>query len=237
MDEKLSKAYRLAVDLIGHKAIIQDEEIEDAIAKVVLLCPDIDKAALKDELLANYTTSVDVHQILDGKDRRKPWLRQFCADKKSTWSFWNRYMQYLEKDKHFPQASIDQIDKLTEDVVDRLFNPQIKNIQIDKKGMVVGQVQSGKTANYTGLICKAADAGFNIIIILAGIHNNLRSQTQQRLDEGFLGFDTMFGRKAETGQSNKIGAGLIPGFNDAVANSITTSEERGDFTKKGADSL
>lgn len=61
---------------------------------------------------------------------------------------------------------------------------------IDKKGLVVGQVQSGKTANYTGLICKAADAGFNLIIVLAGMHNNLRSQTQHRLDEDFLGFDT-----------------------------------------------
>lgn len=46
-------------------------------------------------------------------------------------------------------------------------------------------MQSGKTANYTGLICKAADAGFNFIIVLAGIHNNLRSQTQSRIDEGF----------------------------------------------------
>jgi hypothetical protein len=51
-------------------------------------------------------------------------------------------------------------------------------------------VQSGKTANYTGLICKAADAGYKIIIVLAGMHNNLRSQTQVRLDEGFLGFAT-----------------------------------------------
>ncbi len=56
--------------------------------------------------------------------------------------------------------------------------------------MVVGQVQSGKTANYTGLICKAADAGYRLIVVLAGIHNSLRSQTQLRLDEGFLGFDT-----------------------------------------------
>lgn len=237
MEEKLDTAYRVAVDIIGHKAVIQDKDITDAIEKVILWYPDIDKAALRKELLANYTTTVETHQILDGKDRRKPWLKQFRADRKSTWSFWNRYIQYLEKDKHFPRASIDQIDKLTEDVLDRLFNPQIKNIQIDKRGMVVGQVQSGKTANYTGLICKVADAGFNIIIVLTGIHNNLRSQTQQRLDEGFLGFDTMFGRKAVSGQSNKIGVGLIPGFDDAIANSITTSEEKGDFTRKGADSL
>ena len=56
--------------------------------------------------------------------------------------------------------------------------------------MVVGHVQSGKTANYTGLICKAADAGYKLIIVLAGVHDSLRSQTQLRLDEGFLGYDT-----------------------------------------------
>lgn len=237
MNEDLQKVYNFAVDLIGHKAVVSDEELNAAIAKLSVLFPDIDKNALKTELLANYSTTVEAHQILDGKDRRKPWLKQFRADKKSTWDFWNRYVEYLRKDKGFPDASINQIDNLTEDVVDRLFDPNIKNIVIDKKGLVVGQVQSGKTANYTGLICKAADAGFGIIIVLAGIHNNLRSQTQNRLDEGFLGFDTMFSRKADAGQSNKIGVGLIPGFSGAVANSITTSAEKGDFTKKGADSL
>ena len=229
--------YNFAVDLIGHKAVVSDEEINAAIAKLSILFPDFDKEALKAELLANYSTTVEAHQILDGKERRKPWLKQFRADKKSTWDFWNRYVEYLRKDKCFPEASINQIDDITEDVVDRLFNPNIKNVVIDKKGLVVGQVQSGKTANYTGLICKAADSGFGIIIVLAGIHNNLRSQTQNRLDEGFLGFDTTFSRKADAGQSNKIGVGLIPGFSGAVANSITTSAEKGDFTKKGADSL
>lgn len=44
------------------------------------------------------------------------------------------------------------------------------------------------TANYTGLICKAADVGYRVIIIVAGIHENLRSQTQDRIDEGFVGW-------------------------------------------------
>lgn len=237
MEDEFRKAYNVAVELIGRKDIVKDEDINNALTNVAILFPRINKEALKRELLANYTTTVEVHQILDGKTRRKPWVKQFCADRKSNWFFWKRYKQYLEHDKGLPQASIAQIDHLTEDALDRLFNPQLNNIEIDKKGMVVGQVQSGKTANYIGLICKAADAGFNFIVVLAGIHNNLRSQTQARLDEGFLGFDTMFGRKAESGKSTKVGVGLIPGYKGAVANSITTSAEKGDFTKKGADSL
>lgn len=237
MEDNFQKAYNIAVDYIGRKPQVLDSEISDAIQKVALLFPNIDKIALKNELLACYTTKVEAYQILEGKDRRKPWLKQFKADKKSSWSFWNRYTQYLEKEKGFAQSAIDQINNLTDDVMDHLFDPQIEGIQIGKKGLVVGQVQSGKTANYTGLICKGADAGFNLIIVLAGIHNNLRSQTQNRLDEGFLGFDTMFGRRADMGQSNKIGVGLVPGYKDAIAFSITTSHEKGDFTKKAADSL
>ena len=237
MEDILQKAYNIAVDLIGRRTGVTDKEIDDAISSVSMLFPSVDKTALKNELLANYTTKVEAYQILEGKERRKPWLKQFRADKISEWDFWNRYSQYLEKDKGFAQSAIDQIDKLTDDVLDHLFNPRIDNIKIDKKGLVVGQVQSGKTANYSGLICKAADAGFNFIVVLAGIHNNLRSQTQNRLDEGFLGFDTLFARRADAGQSNKIGVGLIPGFKNAIANSITTSAEKGDFTKKAADTL
>jgi type III restriction enzyme len=55
--------------------------------------------------------------------------------------------------------------------------------------MAVGHVQSGKTANYTGVVCKAADAGYRLIIVIVGIHNHLRNQTQIRIDEGFIGWD------------------------------------------------
>ena len=95
-------------------------------------------------------------------------------------------------------------------------------------------MQSGKTANYRGLFCNAADAGFNLIIILAGIDNNLRSQTQTRIDEGFLGFDTQNTRAYDMNRTIRIGVGLIPGFDNAIANSYTTSTERGDFTKQAA---
>lgn len=237
MDNRFQTAYNVACAIIGHRQGVKDSDIDNTLNMVMQMYPDVDKEALKAELLESYTVKVEAIQILDGKESRKPWLKDFRAEKQSDWSFWKRYVQYLASDKAFPQASIDQIDDLTEKVLDRLFNPRIPNIQINKKGLVVGQVQSGKTANYTGLICKAADAGFNLIIVLAGIHNNLRSQTQTRLDEGFLGFDTQFSRRVDAGETTKIGVGLVPGFTDAIANSITTSAEKGDFTKRAADTL
>lgn len=104
----------------------------------------------------------------------------------------------------------------------------INNTIAKKRGLVVGQVQSGKTSNYTGLICKAADAGYKLIVVLAGLHNNLRSQTQLRLDEGFLGRDTITERiYRENGKP--FGAGFIKVAKKLVAHSLTSSKETGDF--------
>ena len=76
--------------------------------------------------------------------------------------------------------------------------------------MVVGNVQSGKTANYTGLINKATDAGYKLIIVIAGIHNALRSQTQVRIDEGYIGrnssdFIEFYGSSSEEANQKHYG--------------------------------
>ena len=93
--------------------------------------------------------------------------------------------------------------------------------------MVVGHVQSGKTATYTGLISKAADAGYKVIVVLAGAHNSLRSQTQLRLEEGFLGYQTLpdraFGRV--------VGVGLEDRNPELRPDCGTHREERGDLNR------
>lgn len=236
MSELLAQAVDICRKLIGEKTTPEINEIEAAITNITYmpLFKDIDKSILKDMLLSLYTTKVDTFQILEGKERREPWLKAFKAAQISKWSFWTRYKKYLAEKKSFAPSVISHLDELTDKVLDKLFNPQQEDIVISKKGLVVGQVQSGKTANYTGLVCKAADAGFNLIIVLAGIHNNLRSQTQTRLDEGFLGFDTQNTRAFTLNQTIKMGVGRIPGFDDAIAHSYTTSLDTGDFTKRAA---
>ena len=82
-----------------------------------------------------------------------------------------------------------KLDEVTDRTLGLLGNPR-EDGPWDRRGMVVGHVQSGKTANYTGLVCKAADAGYRLIVVIAGIHNNLRNQTQERIDEGFIGRDS-----------------------------------------------
>jgi hypothetical protein len=93
--------------------------------------------------------------------------------------------------------------------------------------MVVGNVQSGKTANYTGLINKATDAGYKLIIVIAGVHNTLRSQTQIRIDKGYIGRNSsdFINRR----QTNKIGVGEYHA--DTEIYSYTSSDEKGDFNR------
>jgi Z1 domain len=205
--------------------------IENAVDMVLTipLYASVDRERLLREALHDFTITMDDFQILEGKARREPWL----LPKKASiqWSFWNRYRDYLKFEKGFSQPVLDGVDLLTDRILDNLFDPTRENIVLAKKGLVVGQVQSGKTSNYTGLICKAADAGFRFIIVLAGMHNNLRSQTQVRLDEGFLGFDTQHLRSLGRNKA-KIGVGNIS--QDAIAQSLTSSEENGDFSKGAA---
>lgn len=233
--EILNQAVRHCRLIIGEESTTTDAKIDQAIEMVknLLGADNIDTIRLKRELQTIYSTQIETFRILVGRERRQPWLNDFKANEQSEWKFWKRYKEYLEN-KGFAPRIIENLDILTDRILDNMFNPKLNDIVLDKKGLVVGQVQSGKTANYTGLICKAADAGFNFIIVLAGIHNNLRSQTQARLDEGFLGFDTQFERVYANNAQNKIGVGRSTLYPNLVAHSITTSEEKGDFTKRAA---
>lgn len=100
--------------------------------------------------------------------------------------FWTRYRDYLIRVKHWDQEAVDSIDDSTNEIMQSLGNP--KEIHpFDKRGLVLGYVQSGKTANFTGLINKAYDVGYKLVIVLSGVHNDLRAQTQLRLDEEVIG--------------------------------------------------
>ncbi len=116
----------------------------------------------------------------------RPWLA--ARRHQIQFKFWQRYRSYLVN-SGFGQHVVNRLDEITDRILDLAGDPLI-DPPWTRRGLVVGHVQSGKTANYVGLINKAADAGYRIIILIAGIHNNLRSQTQERVDEGFVGFDS-----------------------------------------------
>jgi hypothetical protein len=79
------------------------------------------------------------------------------------------------------------VDKVTDEIMSLLGNPKDKNSWNRRRGLVMGHVQMGKTTNYSALISKAADSGYKLIIVLSGMTNSLRYQTQVRLDKSFVG--------------------------------------------------
>lgn len=158
----------------------------------------------------------------------RPWLN---ASKPTIDPFyWQRFRQLLTN-RGWPPQVITRLDSVTDELLDLLGNPKQQN-HFKQRGLVVGDVQSGKTATYTALTCKAGDAGYRLIILLTGTLENLRRQTQERLDEGFVGLDSS-GELTTVRTSRAVGVGII---DSSRAAGVFTSRLR-DFNKTLLESL
>jgi len=215
----------------GHS--LRPEHIREVVEGVVQFfgCEDLDMDALVADLEGSFQTIIGSARVLVGDDSAyEPWLLKRKAE--VAWPFWNRYHQYLLREKGWTQATLDSLEDITDRILDLLTDPQRPG-SWDRRGMVVGHVQSGKTANYVGLISKAADAGYKLIVVLAGFHKSLRTQTQIRLEEGFLGYDRGGAAVPADGiPAAPIGVGLIDP--KPRADSITTRADDGDFKRQVA---
>ena len=119
----------------------------------------------------------------------KPWLKENSAN--IDFYYWSRLKRYYLEGGSLAAPVVATLDAVTDQILDFSGNPLVPGVG-SRRGMVMGHVQSGKTTNYSALICKAADAGYRTIILLAGITNSLRAQTQERLDETFIGKKSIF---------------------------------------------
>jgi len=187
----------------------------------------VDKAAAVAELIRRFSLWIGQNTALLDTTGHEAWLN---AARKKDWRYWPRYRDMLES--KMSATAVDAMDKATDRILALMENP-VRAGAWDRRGLVVGHVQSGKTANYSGLICKAADSGYKIIIILAGLHNNLRSQTQIRLEESFLGYET-----SAAGDIVKlIGVGAHGRDFEIKPNCATNRTNTGDFNTKIAKHL
>lgn len=117
-------------------------------------------------------------------DEWTPWYNE--EKKRSRDFYWQHYSGSLQAAPHWDPKAISSLDRATDRVVERLSDPTMAEAY-QAKGLVVGNVQSGKTANFTGVIAKAIDAGYRLIIVLSGTTDLLRTQTQRRLDMELVG--------------------------------------------------
>jgi hypothetical protein len=208
---------------------LTSEEIAEAVDESIRFygSASVDRDVIVRDLEASFQTRIGAVRDLSEPDEHwGPWLpaRKGLIE----WQFWNRYESYLLQHQRWPATTLRRLDETTDKVLGFLTDPKQEG-QWDRRGVVVGDVQSGKTSHYVGLTCKAADAGYQLIVVLAGFHNSLRSQTQIRLEEGFLGFD----RSAMNGGAQQpLGVGLIDPR--PKANAITTRSDKGDFQRQVA---
>eukprot|EP01037_Dinobryon_pediforme_P010930 gene10930-11013_t len=198
---------------------------------LALILPVVDFTGLSDSdwerMSIEFEKHFDVemkHGILiqgdEQQNRDNTWWTAIFKQKTVNF-YWDRYRKYLGN--FLPPDVVKTIDTDTDIVMNNLENPIGK--PFSRYGMVVGHVQSGKTGNYSALICKAADAGYKFIVVIAGGINNLRDQTQERLNESFIG---------QT-KGVQVGAGIGNTQRETMPLSLTTIER--DFNKQDADRL
>lgn len=186
------------------------------------------KEAAERMLWTIFVTEQGPALALQDKERPAPW---YLGARRLPGPFMQRYLYKLEEDG-WPVESIQQLQESTARILEVMDDPKRPG-SWDWRGLVVGDVQSGKTASYAGVVNRAADAGYRIIIVLAGMHKILRLQTQKRFDKDFLGYDT----NPKTRQPNQplriIGVG---NFNPQLtADSLTMADPNGDFNQRIAD--
>jgi hypothetical protein len=221
-------ARSLLTQVQSEKVLTQDD-IRDAVQKVQrsgmvnpVLSAD-DESRLIRDLEGHYQTIIGAERDLLGRDDDgwEPWLDEKQA--KLQWHYSARYTEFLRQ-KSFNDNVLKRLDASTDRILGYLGDPDHPG-PWDRRGLVVGLVQSGKTANYIGLINKAVDAGYKVIIVLTGFTDSLRTQTQIRIEEGVLGYsmaadDTRAGRFKRPA----CGVGLLPVATATKVDSVTTRD-------------
>lgn len=157
-------------------------------------------------------------------DTETPHDEEWMLKRSISWIYSEAYEKYLRQEGWAPQV-VQALSDTGGRILGHLQDPLSEGAW-DRRGLVIGHVQSGKTANYMGLVARAADAGYKFIIVIAGIHNNLRKQTQERMDEGFIG------RSSDPGNRVIVGVGR---FSSDFPHPATLTNINEDFNKNTAE--
>ena len=217
------------------------ESLQETVDKVSgimgTMRPDLSVTAAETKIVirqleSQHDVRMQVGNALVSEEDFEPWYDNALGEIDPY--YFKRYRKYLEKEKGFSRGVVTAISMDTDKIIRHSGNPR-KDGTWDRRGMVLGHVQSGKTANYTGLVCKAADAGYKLIIVIAGMSSDLRNQTQSRLDEGFVGQESdafLSGAPAR-----KIGVGKFSLPNDGMEHPPTFTSATKDFSKGSAEGL
>lgn len=233
--EKISKLTGFVDRLIQIKdmeTVLDETLVTDMIEQAIMISgadySNEEKEAAKRDITWKYQIFSNPGQSILEDYEQDNWYDDRKAEIEP--KFWTRYKDYLVDTKHF---SPNIVSTLGEDTLDQKLMNYILDPKADyphpvlRRGLIIGDVQSGKTSTYIGFICKAADAGYKVFILLTGTIESLRKQTQERVEEGFIGIDM----SANTTGGKRVGVGLDNKPIHAMAMTSRASDFKGDNDK------
>ena len=232
-----SKTYKIVAQVLGLVETTQIDETDDIMTKrskylsgvrrSAMFIPDFNDVyeEIVELIDTDYLTGVTLPEVFE--QDYQPWLNEVRDS--IDFSFYDRYERYLILNKNWKKPAVASLNKSTDIILDHMRNPKSEK-SFTNRGLVIGEIQSGKTANYTALINKALDVGFKLIIVLAGMTKDLRKQTQLRLDSEVLGYET---REDSTHGAAK-GVGSIAGTQKLLVDCLTYNDANGDFKGSGS---
>lgn len=226
-NELVESAYKMLKEYNTIDIVFSHSEIETIAEEICSMRKFVEhKHLIKNKIVDRYEENIRTRGFepdvlsLDSADS------EWFFNKKGTIAtpYFDRYSQFLSDDD-FAEDTIKKIKKSTEIVLSKCADPNnLTATGNKKKGLVVGDVQSGKTANYLALINLACDYGYKLVVVLAGMTESLREQTQGRVDEGFIG------AKSETiGDSDILYIGV--GENETKYYAVPFTNGKYDFNK------
>ena len=219
------------VDLNGNLEKFEMSSMDIQMAMLVLQASGFSEEQ-REILLAELESKYEVSQEKGGVIKGRGLVAWDVSAKLKDSYYWHSLRRYWVADSPMSSAVIQAIDEDTSEILSWCGNPD-DDFDWKRTGLVMGHVQSGKTTNFSALINKAFDAGYNHVVVLAGLTNSLRRQTQERLDE------TVLGRSSESDLQNRapLGVAQYRVASGQEADIIAMTRETKDFNQLANDQL
>ncbi|MFF5383341.1 Z1 domain-containing protein [Pedobacter suwonensis] len=211
------------------------EKIRDSAVTVFKLMgfAELDELTLKDYFATAIKEYLSVNPIVIEPSHAltrkgfQTWLTPEFLGPNFVWNYTNRYLTQLSKAGRSEKV-IKEVEASSLSIVEKMGNPR-SGTSFYTRGLVVGSVQSGKTGNFNAVINRSIDLGYGLIIILSGIMEDLRSQTQLRIESDVVGE----GLNIETKKNQVKGVGNINRFGklgeSGVEQVISITSSKSDF--------
>lgn len=218
INKRCNRNFILSENKIKESLVRTEQLYKDYIQDIHLSDEEIDRIIKKIESLY-YVYQEEGSVILGDYKHDREWYNRLLNEESHEEYYWDRYEKYLITHKtSIPLETINFLRDVTlKNIMSYIGNPNEES-KFSVRGLIVGDVQSGKTLNYIGLLTKAADSGYKVIFVLTGTIESLRRQTQQRIEEGFIGFDSAELTAVGVGEGNKTPMALTSRKKDFTKN-------------------